>query len=64
MKLLNSFTGAIITVLSGDILYLYYAGAWVEPIRFIEISELVMLYSFVVLGIFLSIKAVMSYIKE
>ena len=43
--------GAIITALSGDLLYLYYDKAWYDPNRFIEVAELVMLYLFVVLGI-------------
>ncbi|KKL09845.1 hypothetical protein LCGC14_2561790 [marine sediment metagenome] len=31
-------------VLSGDLLYLYYAGMWYDPILWIEASEIVMLY--------------------
>ena len=31
-------------VLSGDLLYLYYAGRWYDPIKFVEISEVVILY--------------------
>lgn len=33
----------ITAVLSGDLLYLYYAGAWYDPIKVVEISEIVSL---------------------
>jgi len=49
----RAMIGFIITWLSIDILYLYYAGGWIEPIRIILISELVMLYALAGLGIFL-----------
>lgn len=55
--------GLIVTGLSADILYLYYVGGWVEPIRFIEITELVILCAFVVLGIFIFIRNVIGGIK-
>ena len=32
-------------VLVGDLLYLYYAGAWYDPIKFIEVAEIILLYS-------------------
>ena len=41
----------ILVVLSADILYLYYSGAWYDPYLFIEISEVVLLYSFSLVGI-------------
>lgn len=41
----------ILVVLSADILYLYYSGAWYDPYIFIEISEVVLLYSFSLIGI-------------
>lgn len=41
----------ILVVLSADMLYLYYSGAWYDPHIFIEISEVVLLYSFSLIGI-------------
>lgn len=40
----------ILVVLSADLLYLYYSGAWYDPYAFIEISEIVLLYLFSIFG--------------
>ncbi len=50
-RILGLLTGIFLSVLSADLLYLYYAGTWREPIRWIEASEIVMLYIIFVLGI-------------
>ena len=50
------FLRLVPAVLSGDLLYLYYAGAWIEPIRFIEIAELVMLYAFVAIYLIVTVR--------
>jgi len=42
---------AMTIVLSADLLYLFYKKAWYDPIKLIEVSELIMLYSFIILGI-------------
>lgn len=44
-------TGMLIAGLSGDILFLYFAGGWAEPIRWIEITELILLFCFFVGGL-------------
>ena len=44
-------TGVFLSVLAGDLLYLYYAGGWYDPIKFIEVSEIVILYLLFVWGI-------------
>jgi len=41
----------MMTLLSANLLYLYFAGGWHDPCRFIEIVELVMLALMVVVGI-------------
>jgi hypothetical protein len=41
----------ILVVLAVDLLYLYYSGAWYDPYTFIEIAEIVLLYSFTIFGI-------------
>ena len=51
-------TGLFLSVLAGDLLYLHYAGAWYDPIRWIEILEVILLYILFVWGIVL---AVISY---
>lgn len=40
-----------VAVLSGDLLYLYYAHSWNDPIKLIEYSEVVILWVFVIGGI-------------
>ena len=40
----NPLTGGFLSVLAGDLLYLYYSGVWHDPIKLIEITEVVLLY--------------------
>lgn len=55
MRLLELFAQllgrAMLSVMAGDILYLYYAGGWVEPIKLVLYLELVLLYFTVLAGI-------------
>ena len=46
---------AMLSILATDVLYLYYAGGWREPITGIRIAELCMLYALIPLGILLFI---------
>lgn len=55
-KILYLFFSMMVCVLSGDLLYLYYAGGWVEPNQIILISELISLYVLVVGGMANSIR--------
>lgn len=48
---LGLITGISLSVLAGDLLYLYYMGAWYDPIHWIEVSEVVMLCILFVWGI-------------
>lgn len=50
-KILDLVIMAVFVILSLDVLYLYYSGAWYDPFRFIEISEVLLLYAFSILGI-------------
>ncbi len=50
-KLKEVIAVTLMVVLPLDILYLYYAGGWVEPIKVILYVEIVMLYSIPVYGI-------------
>ena len=49
-KIIDVFLMGILVVLSADLLYLYYSGAWYDPYAFIEISEIVLLYLFSIFG--------------
>jgi hypothetical protein len=50
-KILDILLMAVFVILSLDILYLYYSGAWYDPYKIIEILEVILLYSFSVIGI-------------
>jgi hypothetical protein len=49
-KIVDVFLMGILVVLSVDLLYLYYRGAWYDPSVFIEIAEIVLLYLFSIFG--------------
>jgi peptidoglycan biosynthesis protein MviN/MurJ (putative lipid II flippase) len=50
-KILDIVLMAVFVILSLDILYLYYSGAWYDPYKIIEISEVLLLYAFSVIGL-------------
>ena len=50
-KILDILLMAIFVILSLDILYLYYSGAWYDPYTIIEVSEVLLLYAFSIIGI-------------
>ena len=50
-KILDLVLMAIFVILSLDMLYLYYSGAWYDPYKIIEISEVLLLYAFSIIGI-------------
>ena len=50
-KILDLDIMAIFVILSLDILYLYYSGAWYDPYKIIEVSEVLLLYVFSIIGI-------------
>lgn len=64
MKVINIIKaiapGIFMSVLAGDLLYLYYAGGWYDPIPLIEKAEVVLLYILVIAGIAIPIQ----YIRE
>lgn len=41
----------VLIIYSADLLYLYYIGAWHDPIKAIELTEIALLYFFIVLGV-------------
>ena len=49
--LIGGFARLLPTVLSGDLLYLYYNQAWYDPIILIEYTEVAVLWLCVVTGI-------------
>jgi len=50
------FLRLVPAILSADLLYLYYAGGWIEPIGYIKIAELVMLYAFIIIYLIITIR--------
>ena len=38
----------MLAVTSADILYLYYRGAWYDPVKAIEVVEIVLMYAFII----------------
>lgn len=50
-KVLRISAPMFLMVTSADILYLYYAGGWYDPIRAIEVAEIILLYLLVCLGL-------------
>ena len=50
-KILDLVFMAVFVILALDILYLYYSGAWYDPYVFIEVSEVLLLYAFSIIGI-------------
>jgi hypothetical protein len=54
----------IITVLAGDLIYLYFAGGWYDPIKAIEVTELIILSGLVISGIYLTHKEAKEISRE
>jgi len=55
MKIIRIFVGAMgrlmLSLLAADLLYLYYVRAWTDPYPIILVSELILLWSMVLIGI-------------
>ena len=49
--LIEIITDTLLIILPADLLYLYFMGAWYDPIRAIEVTELVILWGAMLLGI-------------
>ena len=50
-RLISALTGMFLTVLSGDLLYLYFVGAWTDTM-IIVVAEIIVLCILVLWGIF------------
>jgi len=48
----------MLVVLAGDLLYLYFVGAWYDPIAAIEVVEVIALIGLVFWGLIMIVKAV------
>ena len=46
----------LLTVLAVDLFYLYYNGSWYDPVKAIELTEVILLYGLAILGIIMVIK--------
>ncbi len=49
--IVESFIAINLAVISAAHLRLYYIGVWYDPIKAVEIAEVVFLYIFIVLGV-------------
>ena len=56
--MLNILISLLMAGLALDLLYLYFAGGWIEPNKAIRVCELALLWCFVGLGIFKAVKEV------
>ena len=54
----------LLLVLSSDLLYLYYAGAWYDPIKVIELAEVVILWALIPFALWQFIKHIKEAIRE
>ena len=54
----------LIVILAGDIIYLYFAGFWHEPITIIRIAELIWLPLCIVLGVELLVRDIRGYMRR
>jgi len=48
-KIINLLISAWLFVMCVDLLYLYYNGAWYDPIQWVETTEVILLF---VIGVF------------
>jgi len=64
IRLFRALIFLLFTVLALDLLYLYYSGAWTDPVAGIRIAELVCLYAFVPIGLGLMLHELYHYEKE
>lgn len=48
--IVECWTDILIIILAGDLLYLYFAGSWSDPILAIEVLELIILFSALIFG--------------
>ena len=53
-----------VIVLSGDLLYIFYRGSWYDPIKLIEVAEIVCLWCFIVLAIFHTFREIRCFVGE
>ena len=50
MKVLDTILIGLLVALGGDLLYLYSLGLWYDPVKWIEVSEVVLLIGIIVLA--------------
>ena len=55
--ILGLTTGMLLSVLAADLLYLYYAGMWYDPICWLVAYEIALLYGIFIIGIIQSVIA-------
>ncbi len=58
--ILGLTTGMLLSVLAADLLYLYYAGMWYDPICWLVAYEIALLYGIFIIGIIQTVVATRS----
>ncbi len=51
-KINNMVVSLFLSIMCGDLLYLYFIGSWYDPIKAIEYSEIALLLFFGVFGVY------------
>ena len=59
--MLNILISLLMAGLALDLLYLYFAGGWIEPVAWIKFAELVSLVAIFTLGIIRSIQQIKEF---
>lgn len=63
-QILGWATGVLLSVLAADLLYLYYAGRWIEPILWMQAQEVVALYIIFFMGIAQAVLAIQNLRRD
>ena len=51
-KIINMSMPLFLSVMCGDLLYLYFAGSWYDPIKLIEYTEVILLFLIGLFGLY------------
>ena len=62
--ILGIFTGMFLSGTSAALLHLDYVGMWYDPILWIEVAEVVIIYTLFILGIIQTIVSIRSFTRR
>jgi hypothetical protein len=58
------FCPVMLSILAADLLMIYFRGGWYDPSKWIEITEVVLLFIFFVWGIVQAVMEVKRFIRD